>query len=250
MDIDGHLHLADFGLCKIVEDKNQLNYTFCGSPEYLAPEVIEKTGYNFTVDFYCLGILIYEMVVGHPPFLENTRSELYNSILKHDIYYPSHLSPKLKSFLSEILHKDPKKRLGAANGLSDIVNHPWCRNIDFVKIITKKFKGPIIPELYKSNFAQEFMDARLSIEEESMPTMITTQGSFTRMPFTMTESIMNNKYRRFAAYSFYCNLDDPEDKYIDSLFATGKNSPREDSPEPVPRKLTADALYSKVVFFM
>eukprot|EP00330_Aristerostoma_sp_ATCC50986_P005937 CAMPEP_0114602052 /NCGR_PEP_ID=MMETSP0125-20121206/24682_1 /TAXON_ID=485358 ORGANISM="Aristerostoma sp., Strain ATCC 50986" /NCGR_SAMPLE_ID=MMETSP0125 /ASSEMBLY_ACC=CAM_ASM_000245 /LENGTH=209 /DNA_ID=CAMNT_0001811917 /DNA_START=754 /DNA_END=1384 /DNA_ORIENTATION=- len=154
VDIDGHLHLTDYGLCKFVQDKHDLNYTFCGSPEYIAPELIKKTGYNFTVDFYTLGILIYEMSVGHPPFLARDQKDLFRRIVYDDIEFPSHLSSKLKSFISQLLNKNPKERLGAKDGLSEIVNHPWCKTIDFVSIVAKKKKGPIIPELYKTNFYQ------------------------------------------------------------------------------------------------
>lgn len=148
VDIDGHLHLTDYGLCKIVKDKRDLNYTFCGSPEYIAPEIIKKSGYNFTVDFYTLGILIYEMSVGRPPFISSTQKDLFRRIVQDDLEFPSYLSPRLRSFITQLLNKNPKERLGAQNGLSEIVNHPWCKTIDFVSIVAKKKKGPMIPELY------------------------------------------------------------------------------------------------------
>lgn len=91
--MDGHLKLADFGLCKIVNNKDQLNYTFCGSPEYLAPEMILKTGYNFSIDYYCMGVLLYEMVVGHSPFNGLTQKELFQRILDHELRFPRFVSP-------------------------------------------------------------------------------------------------------------------------------------------------------------
>mmetsp|Transcript_33130 Transcript_33130/g.30047 ORF Transcript_33130/g.30047 Transcript_33130/m.30047 type:complete len:211 (-) Transcript_33130:1251-1883(-) len=165
LDMDGHVKLADFGLCKIVNSKHDLNYTFCGSPEYLAPELLSKSGYNFSVDFYCMGILLYEMVVGYPPFNGLSQKDLYNKIMDHQLRFPKYVSSSLRSFVSQLLAKDPKERLGYRDGLSEIANHPWLKCIDLAKVASKKVKAPIVPDLYATNFAKEFTDAKLSMDE-------------------------------------------------------------------------------------
>lgn len=231
LDIDGHLHLADFGLCKITRNKSDLNYTFCGSPEYMAPEIITRSGYNFSADFYTLGTLVYEMVVGRPPYLADRQKDLFDKIINQEPYYPPHISPNLKSFLSQLLEKNLKDRLGSKHGLSEIVNHPWCRDIDIVKIATKKIKAPIVPDMYRINFAREFIDARATfIDNQMSPTLNNTPSHFpSAQPETIGEMDNPGMYRKFANFSFYSNIDDPYEKFQDSIFVSNENSP-ENSP--------------------
>lgn len=189
----------------------------------MAPEVITKSGYNFSADFYTLGTLIYEMIIGRPPFESNRPKELFHKILTQEAYYPPHISPNLKMFLSQLLEKDPKERLGARYGLSEIVNHPWCRDLDFVQIASKKVKAPIVPDIYKTNFAREFIDARVTFME----------GNAKNEPAERLASQLNLNdeddnpamYRKFANFSFYSNIDDPYEKFQDSIFVSNENTP-------------------------
>lgn len=90
MDEDGYICLTDFGLAKIISEENKMAYSFCGTPEYLAPEILNETGHTFPVDWWALGILTYEMIVGFPPFYTggNTNNKMYELIKKKDVYFP------------------------------------------------------------------------------------------------------------------------------------------------------------------
>lgn len=235
MDIDGHLHLTDFGLCKQVRNRTDLNYTFCGSPEYLAPEVINETGYTFSVDYYGLGVLVYEMVVGETPFhVKNKNQDLLTKILANKIKYPKGISSDLKSFLSMLMKADPNQRLGAKNGFIEIINHPWCRDIDFFEIATKKAKAPIVPDLYKKNFADYYLDKEVTLEEEhsiSLPTENAEHFDLNDSPLEDSLALEINNHNLFRNFSFYNNVKDYE-KYTDSVFVIN-----EEGPGNVPKSL-------------
>ena len=213
----------------------------------MSPEIIKRSGYNFSADFYTLGALIYEMVVGRPPFNADTNKELFQKILHQEVYYPSHISPNLKMFLSQLLEKNPKERLGARYGLPEIVNHPWCRDLDFVKIASKEVRAPIIPDIYKSNFAREFIDAKITVIETSphigQPGFSTNYITPTMKFDTEIPSGIDNPalYRKFANFSFYSNIDDPYEKFQDSIFESNDTTPVS-SPRGVPKNNFADII--------
>lgn len=110
LDIEGHIKLVDFGLAKILKDSRDRANSFVGSYEYLAPEVITKTGHNRMVDIYAIGILAYELLVGFPPFLENGKMSVRDQIMYKPINFPNFLSEYAKDFIKQCLHKDPAKR--------------------------------------------------------------------------------------------------------------------------------------------
>ena len=236
MDIDGHLNLTDFGLCKQVRNRTDLNYTFCGSPEYLAPEVINESGYNFSVDFYGLGVLVYEMVIGETPFsVKNKNQDLFTKILANKIKFPKGISSDLKSFISSLMKADPSQRLGAKNGFVEIINHPWCRDIDFYEIATKKTKAPIVPDLYKMNFAEYYLDKEITLEEENSISLNTEPAEHFRIEdHLMIDSLAQEIHQNFFRdFSFYHNVEDCE-KYRDSVFVLKEeSSPRLPKKNPV-----------------
>lgn len=101
LDENGNIRIGDFGLSKPDMDSNEFAYSFCGSPEYMAPEMLLKVGHTYTVDYYCLGALLYELVTGLPPFYSQNTDEIYNSILSEELTFPDHVtySPELKILL-------------------------------------------------------------------------------------------------------------------------------------------------------
>ncbi|VEN46442.1 unnamed protein product, partial [Callosobruchus maculatus] len=109
LDSEGHLKITDFGFAKKLTDRT---WTLCGTPEYLAPEIIQSKGHNKAVDWWALGVLIYEMLVGYPPFYDDNPFGIYEKILSGKIEWPKHLDPIAKDLIKKLLVHDRTKRLG------------------------------------------------------------------------------------------------------------------------------------------
>lgn len=108
---DGHLKITDFGFAKVVTERT---YTLCGTPEYIAPEVIKNEGHGKAADWWALGILIYEMLIGTPPFYDNNPILIYEKILEGDLFFPSEIDPRAINLIKKLLIADPKRRLNKA----------------------------------------------------------------------------------------------------------------------------------------
>ncbi|EGR34865.1 protein kinase domain protein [Ichthyophthirius multifiliis] len=136
---DGHIKLIDFGLSK--EDQGTgVSSTFCGSGVYLAPEIINKKGHNKSVDWYQLGILAYELLVGQPPFNQIDRKQLYYNIQNKKAEFPLFLSQKAKSLISQLINKNPEERLGSGkNDSEEIKNHEFFQTINWFDVKQKFF---------------------------------------------------------------------------------------------------------------
>ncbi|RYP71920.1 hypothetical protein DL771_004523 [Monosporascus sp. 5C6A] len=161
LDYQGHIALCDFGLCKLdMKDEDRTN-TFCGTPEYLAPELLMGQGYNKTVDWWTLGVLLYEMLTGLPPFYDENTNEMYRKILSEPLHFPGAdvVPPAAKDLLSKLLNRDPAQRLGA-NGSAEIKAHPFFHAIDWRKLLQRKyeptFKPNVVDALDTTNFDPEF----------------------------------------------------------------------------------------------
>jgi len=121
LDANGHLKLTDFGLAKQLDSRDEAVNSFCGSPIYIAPETLRKEKYNRKVDFYALGILLYEMVTGVPPFLNKDPNILKNMKLQGAVHYPSSMHPKVRTMIEACLHgvasadQNPDKRIADFN---------------------------------------------------------------------------------------------------------------------------------------
>eukprot|EP00128_Syssomonas_multiformis_P001256 Colp12_sorted_trinity150504_noHs@35500 len=146
LDSKGHIVLTDFGLCKEGIEENGTTSTFCGTPEYLAPEVLKKQSYGHTVDWWCLGSVLYEMLVGLPPFYSRDTNEMYQRILHDRLRFPPIVSERARSIISGLLNRDPKKRLGAGSS-SEIQKHPFFEPIDWEKILKKEVVPPFNPNV-------------------------------------------------------------------------------------------------------
>merc|ERR1711904_253410 len=119
VDTDGHVKLTDFGLSKEGITDNISAKSMCGTPEYLAPEILNKLGHGKAVDWYSLGALMYEMLTGLPPFYTRDREKLFQRIRQGDLQYPQYIGPSVKSLLQRMLDRDPPKRLGGGPGDAD-----------------------------------------------------------------------------------------------------------------------------------
>lgn len=163
LDADGHVKLTDFGLSKEGIQDNFSAKSMCGTPEYLAPEILDKRGHGKAVDWYSLGALMYEMLTGLPPFYTRDREKLFERIRRGELTYPSYITGVAKSLLQSMLCGDPNKRLGGGAGDGEEVKaHPWFAGIDWVAIQQRRIAPPFKPQVSQSGdvkyFDKEFVD--------------------------------------------------------------------------------------------
>ncbi|CAK60371.1 unnamed protein product (macronuclear) [Paramecium tetraurelia] len=154
IDSSGHIQLADFGLARPNMTKDTCAYSFCGSPEYMAPEMFQTAGHTQLVDYYCLGCLLYEFVTGLPPFYAEDKNIIYARLLKEQVEFPDYLSTDIKDLIRQLMVKDPHKRLGSRFGIDEIFSHKWFKDVDLASFINKQVKPPYIPDLQKLNIKQ------------------------------------------------------------------------------------------------
>lgn len=129
LDSRGYLRLTDFGFAKIVDDRT---WTLCGTPEYLAPEIIQSDGHGKAADWWACGVLCYEMLVGYPPFFDESPYGIYEKILKGQIHWPRSMDRLSRDLIRAFLNPDRTQRLGnMIGGPQDILDHPWFRGVDW-----------------------------------------------------------------------------------------------------------------------
>lgn len=127
-----------------------------GTPEYLAPEIIQNKGYGKSVDWWTLGCLIYELLTGTPPFFrEEGRSELFSQIQNTDAPLNKNWTEMCKDLITNLLQKDPALRLGSG-GADEVKDHPWFMSIDWEVLKAKHYKPPFIPEIKQEDSVQYF----------------------------------------------------------------------------------------------
>ncbi|KAJ3307944.1 hypothetical protein HDU76_004235 [Blyttiomyces sp. JEL0837] len=137
IDAEGHIKITDFGFAKEVPDQT---WTLCGTPDYLAPEIIQAKGYGKPVDWWALGVLIYEMIAGHPPFFDDDPFKLYEKILICKLKFPPHFDALAKDLVKRLLTPDLSKRYGnLKNGTEDIKRHKWFQGLDWEKLRNMEF---------------------------------------------------------------------------------------------------------------
>uniref|UniRef100_A0A8C1XZZ1 Protein kinase C n=1 Tax=Cyprinus carpio TaxID=7962 RepID=A0A8C1XZZ1_CYPCA len=163
LDAEGHCKLADFGMCKEGILDGITTTTFCGTPDYIAPEILQELEYGPSVDWWALGVLMYEMMAGQPPFEADNEDDLFESILHDDVLYPVWLSKEAVSILKAFMTKSPSKRLGCvvSQGLDEAIKvHPFFKEIDWLLLEQRKIKPPFKPRIKTkrdvNNFDQDF----------------------------------------------------------------------------------------------
>eukprot|EP00043_Microstomoeca_roanoka_P030322 m.25866 g.25866 ORF g.25866 m.25866 type:complete len:536 (-) comp9939_c0_seq1:303-1910(-) len=165
LDADGHIKVADFGMCKENVAEGNLATTFCGTPDYIAPEIINEKPYGASVDWWALGVLMYEMLAGQPPFDGATEEDLFLSILHNEVIFPVWLTKDAVHMIRGLLTKDPLQRLGCGpNGENDLKNHPFFRPISWEKLEKREIEPPFCPKV-KSELATDYFDAEFLREK-------------------------------------------------------------------------------------
>uniref|UniRef100_A0A183SS93 Non-specific serine/threonine protein kinase n=1 Tax=Schistocephalus solidus TaxID=70667 RepID=A0A183SS93_SCHSO len=161
LDCEGHVKIADFGMCKDGIVGDELTSTFCGTPDYLAPEIVNYKPYGKAVDWWAFGVLLYEFLAGQPPFDGDDEEELFRNIAVGEVSYPRCLSRETTLICKAFLTRDPQQRLGSGpNGEQNICGHPFFRHIDWQKIENREIQPPFKPKVSGprdfSNFDSEF----------------------------------------------------------------------------------------------
>jgi len=155
---DGYLKLIDYGFAKVVKKRT---YTICGTPEYIAPEILLNSGHSKPVDWWTFGILAYEMHAGHAPFVDDDPMNIYKKIINTKPKYPDGFDSKLKSMVKHLLRRDLSKRFGnMVNGVADIKEHRFFASLDWSQLLEKKITMAYTPKLCdisgkETNFLKE-----------------------------------------------------------------------------------------------
>ncbi|KAM9391778.1 serine/threonine-protein kinase N2-like [Pholidichthys leucotaenia] len=174
MDADGFVKITDFGLCKEGMGHGDRTSTFCGTPEFLAPEVLTDDNYTRAVDWWGMGVLIYEMLVGESPFPGEDEEEVFDSIVNDDVQYPPCLPSDAVSIIQKLLKKNPLKRLGTGErDANELKGEKFFETVDWDALLAKRVKPPFLPSIKDStdvsNFDSDFTGLQPILSPPSKP---------------------------------------------------------------------------------
>ncbi|KAM9243899.1 serine/threonine-protein kinase N1 isoform 1-T1 [Dugong dugon] len=190
LDTKGYVKIADFGLCKEGMGYGDRTSTFCGTPEFLAPEVLTDTSYTRAVDWWGLGVLLYEMLVGESPFPGDDEEEVFDSIVNDEVRYPRFLSAEAIGIMRRLLRRNPERRLGSSDrDAEDVKKQPFFRTLGWDALLARRLPPPFVPTLSDrtdvSNFDEEFTGEAptLSPPRDARPLTATEQAAFQDFDF-------------------------------------------------------------------
>lgn len=161
LTLDGHVKVADYGLCKEDMWYGSTTSTFCGTPEFMAPEILLEQRYGRAVDWWAFGVLMYEMLLGQSPFRGDDEDEIFDAILEDEPLYPITMPRDAVSILQKLLTRDPTRRLGSGKSdAEEIKRHPFFKDVSFDDVLNKRIPPPYFPTINgsadTSNFDEEF----------------------------------------------------------------------------------------------
>jgi serine/threonine protein kinase len=225
LDADGHVVLVDFGLAKALLKTAQTK-TFCGTPEYLAPEVVLNKQYGKDIDWWCLGSVLYEMLTGLPPFYAKARSSIFDKVLyEQPSFAGMNISDEARDFICKLLKKNPANRLGhGSDGAHQVKNHPFFAGIDWNKLYHKKYQPPFTPNSNidhgLENFDPEFLRESISGSVFEEPCMLDQMcpSSQENSPILSSESeggySLCDSNGSYTCHSFEKIWNDPNDRQL------------------------------------
>ena len=167
IDKFGHIKLTDFGLSKLLDEEEQKTYTLCGTPEYLAPEIIFEKGYDKTCDWFSFGVVMFEMLCGFHPFKQK-KGKFNPQIYKMKIIIPENIAKNAKDLIEKLLNSNPRERIGY-NSSEEIMKHDFFKDIDFDKVLQREYKPPFIPKLDNEEDLRYFDKGFTEEDVESFP---------------------------------------------------------------------------------
>lgn len=196
LDTEGHIKLTDFGLSKEAIPDDRSAFSFCGTPEYLAPEIVRRSGHGKSADWWSLGALLYELLTGVPPFYGGDRDTLFDTILHKEIRFPKYVSAKARNFIRCLMCRNMAQRLGH-RGASEVQEHPFFKGVDWDKMRLRECPAPFKPVVEKdkneamgtNNFDPEFTD---------MPVFTFSLQSASHIP---------ERYQKFSNFTFEAEQD-------------------------------------------
>ncbi|XP_042549795.1 serine/threonine-protein kinase N1 isoform X1 [Dipodomys spectabilis] len=190
LDTEGYVKIADFGLCKEGMGYGDRTSTFCGTPEFLAPEVLTDTSYTRAVDWWGLGVLLYEMLVGESPFPGDDEEEVFDSIVNDEVRYPRFLSAEAIGIMRRLLRRNPERRLGSSErDAEDVKKQPFFRTLGWDALLARRLPPPFVPKLSGrtdvSNFDEEFTGEAptLTPPRDARPLTANEQAAFRDFDF-------------------------------------------------------------------
>ena len=173
VDHTGYLKLIDFGLAKILKD-SELSQSFCGTPEYLAPEMVAQKGHDKGVDWWALGVLIYEMLIGVTPFYNRSRNLMLMKIQQSKIIFPNkkkykiEYSEEVQDIICKLLCKKKNKRLGSIEDVEEVLSHPWFSEFSKQDMLERKIEPDFVPE-FDDDFDTKYFNARMDFTNTVIP---------------------------------------------------------------------------------
>uniref|UniRef100_A0A4W5QHU0 non-specific serine/threonine protein kinase n=1 Tax=Hucho hucho TaxID=62062 RepID=A0A4W5QHU0_9TELE len=190
LDEEGHIKITDFGLSKEATDHDKRAYSFCGTIEYMAPEVVNRRGHTQSADWWSFGVLMFEMLTGSLPFQGKDRKETMVLILKAKLGMPQFLSPEVQSLIRALFKRNPANRLGAGpDGVEEIKRHNFFGNIDWNKLYRREIKPPFKPAVGRPedtfHFDPEFT-SRTPTDSPGIPPSDNTHQLFRGFSFVAT----------------------------------------------------------------
>ncbi|EAR86537.2 Serine/Threonine kinase domain protein (macronuclear) [Tetrahymena thermophila SB210] len=167
LDKDGHACITDFGLAKQGMQRGDITKSFCGSLAYLPPEMLNKTGHTQSLDWYLLGVLMYELLEGMPPYYSDNKQKLFDNIRNAPLKMPKQASDAAKSLLKGLLSKDPIQRLGS-KGAEEVKSHPFFRDVNWEDVYNKKLLPPVPkkPPIQLEGKEDNLIKVTISLEQQ------------------------------------------------------------------------------------